>query len=179
MKNLRNSLETLVEILLFGGRWLLAPLYLGLLSSLVAIIYRFAIELRDLFKVLTTADLHSLTLNILTLLDTVLLSNLILIVIFAGYENFVSKINIADDSEDRPAWMGTVDYSGLKLKLIGSLVAISVIELLRDFMQTGTFDSHREIWRVTIHMTFVISGVLFALMDYLAGKQEELKKRSE
>ena len=99
--------------------------------------------------------------------------------IFAGYENFVSKINIAEGSEDRPAWMGTVDYSGLKLKLIGSLVAISVIELLRDFMQTGDFSSHREIWRVTIHMTFVISGVLFALMDLLAGKQEALKEEAK
>ncbi len=179
MRTLRTALERLVEILLFGGRWLLAPLYLGLLSSLIAIIYRFTAELIDLFKVMTKADLHTLTLSILTLLDTVLLANLILIVIFAGYENFVSKINIATESEDRPAWMGTVDYSGLKLKLIGSLVAISVIELLRDFMQTTEFSSHREIWRVTIHMTFVISGVLFALMDYLAGKQEELKKRSE
>lgn len=172
MKSLTNKLENLLEILLFGGRWLLAPLYLGLLSTLIAIIYRFAIELYDLFKIMTKADLHELTLNILSLLDTVLLANLILIVIFAGYENFVSKINIAEDSEDRPTWMGTVDYSGLKIKLIGSLVAISVIELLRDFMQTSDFSSHREIWRVTIHMTFVISGVLFALMDMLAGKHE-------
>lgn len=179
MNTFKKSLESLVEVLLFGGRWLLAPLYVGLLSSLVAIIYRFAIELYDLFKVMTKADLHELTLSILTLLDTVLLANLIMIVIFAGYENFVSKINIAEGSEDRPAWMGTVDYSGLKLKLIGSLVAISVIELLRDFMQTGDFSSHREIWRVTIHMTFVISGVLFALMDLLAGKQESLKHESK
>lgn len=179
MKKFKNILEELVENLLFGGRWLLAPLYLGLLSSLIAIIYRFAIELYDLFKVMTSANLHELTLSILSLLDTVLLANLIMIVIFAGYENFVSKINIAKDSEDRPAWMGTVDYSGLKLKLIGSLVAISVIELLRDFMQTGDFNSHREIWRVAIHMTFVISGVLFALMDLLAGKQESLKQENK
>ena len=179
MKTIKNQVEHVVEILLFGGRWLLAPLYLGLLSSLVAIIYRFASELVDLCKITTKADLHELTLNILSLLDTVLLANLILIVIFAGYENFVSKINIAEGSEDRPAWMGTVDYSGLKLKLIGSLVAISVIELLRDFMQTGDFSSHREIWRVTIHMTFVISGVLFALMDLLAGKQEALKEEAK
>jgi uncharacterized protein (TIGR00645 family) len=85
-----------------------------------------------------------------------------------------SACTIAEKSEDRPAWMGTVDYSGLKLKLIGSLVAISVIELLRDFMQTGSYDSKREMWRVGIHLTFVISGVLFAVMDLLAGKQEAI-----
>ena len=171
MNKVKNGIEQILEVLLFGGRWLLAPLYIGLLSSLIAIIFRFAIELYDLFKNMTHSDLHELTLSILSLLDTVLLANLIMIVIFAGYENFVSKINIAEKSEDRPAWMGTVDYSGLKLKLIGSIVAISVIELLRDFMQTGSYDSKREMWRVGIHLTFVISGVLFAVMDLLAGKE--------
>jgi uncharacterized protein (TIGR00645 family) len=109
---------------------------------------------------------------VLELLDVVLLGNLIIIILFAGYENFVSKIKIAEGAEDRPHWMGTVDYSGLKIKLIGSLVAISVIELLKDFMQEGPFDANREGWRIGIHMTFVISGVLFALMDNLADRHK-------
>ena len=108
----------------------------------------------------------------LELLDTVLLGNLIIIVLFAGYENFVSKIAVAEGAEDRPHWMGHVDYSGLKIKLIGSLVAISVIELLKDFMQEGSFDNRREAWRIGIHMTFVISGVLFALMDTMADRHK-------
>jgi uncharacterized protein (TIGR00645 family) len=93
-------------------------------------------------------------------------------VIFAGYENFVSKINVATDSVDRPHWMGRVDYSGLKIKLIGSLVAISVIELLKDFMMEGAYDDKHQLWRIIIHITFVISGVLFALMDFIADKRE-------
>jgi uncharacterized protein (TIGR00645 family) len=112
------------------------------------------------------------TLQVLELLDVVLLGNLIIIILFAGYENFVSKIKIADGAEDRPHWMGHVDFSGLKIKLIGSLVAISVIELLKDFMQEGPFDPKREGWRIGIHMTFVISGVLFALMDNMADRHK-------
>ena len=100
------------------------------------------------------------------------LGNLIIIVLFAGYENFVSKITVAEGAKDRPHWMGHVDYSGLKIKLIGSLVAISVIELLKDFMKEGTFDANREGWRIGIHMTFVISGVLFALMDMMADRHK-------
>ena len=96
-----------------------------------------------------------------------------MIVIFAGYENFVSKINSAKEAEDRPHWMGKVDYSGLKIKLIGSLVAISVIELLKDFMQTGPYDDKRELWRILIHLTFVVSGVLFAVMDRIADAHED------
>jgi uncharacterized protein (TIGR00645 family) len=70
--------------------------------------------------------------------------------------------------------MGRVDYSGLKIKLIGSLVAISVIELLKDFMQEGSYDPKREMWRIGIHVTFVVSGVLFALMDFIADKREQV-----
>ena len=119
-----------------------------------------------------TLEMQEITLKILELLDVVLLGNLIIIVIFAGYENFVSKINVATDSVDRPHWMGRVDYSGLKIKLIGSLVAISVIELLKDFMMEGAYDDKTQMWRIIIHITFVISGVLFALMDFIADKRE-------
>jgi uncharacterized protein (TIGR00645 family) len=95
-------------------------------------------------------------------------------VIFAGYENFVSRIDIATESKDRPHWMGTIDFSGLKIKMIGSLVAISVIELLKDFIGLAGAAEVGEgtIWRIAIHLTFVISGVLFALMDWIADKRE-------
>ena len=120
---------------------------------------------------LPQSDLHSTTLGVLELLDITLLGNLIVIVIFSGYENFVSKIGIATNSKDRPSWMGKVDYSGLKIKLIGSLVAISVIELLKDFMEKDTLDPDVVMWRIAIHITFVVSGLLFAIMDYIADKR--------
>jgi uncharacterized protein (TIGR00645 family) len=95
----------------------------------------------------------------------------VLIVLFAGYENFVSKMEIAEKSTDRPSWMGTIDFSGLKLKLIGSLVALSVIELLKDFIELSNHEQDKvgdgTIWRIVIHLTFVVSGVLFAVMDRL------------
>ena len=123
---------------------------------------------------IATLKMQEITLKILELLDVVLLGNLIIIVIFAGYENFVSKINVATDSIDRPHWMGTIDFSGLKIKLIGSLVAISVIELLKDFIELSGDAEVGEgtVWRVLIHLTFVLSGVLFALMDWIADKRE-------
>lgn len=171
---LQDGVEGSIEKIIFGGRWLLAPLYLGLLLSLVPLLFRFFKDFVGLVQLTASSDMHHITLKILELLDTVLLGNLIIIIIFAGYENFVSKINVAEKSEDRPHWMGRVDYSGLKIKLIGSLVAISVIELLKDFMQEEAFDSDREMWRIGIHLTFVVSGVLFALMDYIADKREQV-----
>jgi uncharacterized protein (TIGR00645 family) len=105
-----------------------------------------------------------------------LAGNLVLIVIFSGYENFVSKIDTGG-SEDRPAWMGTLDFSGLKMKLIGSIVAISVISLLRAFVsltEPGVpFDERKMMWLIILHLTFLASGFMFALMDWLATLSEE------
>ena len=165
-------MESFLERIIFAGRWLLAPLYLGLLAALLPILYRFFHSFWHMMTHIASLSAGEITLQVLELLDTVLLGNLIIIVLFAGYENFVSKISVAEGAVDRPHWMGHVDYSGLKIKLIGSLVAISVIELLKDFMQEGPFDSKREAWRIGIHVTFVVSGVLFALMDTMADRHK-------
>ena len=85
----------------------------------------------------------------LSLIDLSLAANLLLIVIFSGYENFVSKIDIGDHP-DRPGWMGALDFSGLKMKLIASIVAISAVALLRAFMdlsQPGVQPDTLEIFR--------------------------------
>jgi len=168
-----NPVTRVVESMLFASRWLLAPLYVGLVIGLVVIVVRFGFELWHLVSVTAWVEESSaIVLGVLALLDIALLGNLILIVIFAGYENFVSKIGAAENSEDRPHWMGHVDFSGLKIKLIGSLVAISVIELLQDFMQPEDIKWQQESWRIGLHLTFVISGVLFALMDWIADKRK-------
>ncbi|CAB4806852.1 MAG: TIGR00645 family protein [Actinobacteria bacterium] len=163
-----------IEVVLFRSRFLLAPLYLGLVGALILLAYRFIVEFWHLAEKTSEMNASEFTLALLALLDLTLLANLILMVIFAGYENFVSRIDIATESKDRPHWMGTIDFSGLKIKLIGSLVAISVIELLKDFIGLAGKAEVGEgtVWRILIHLTFVISGVLFALMDWIADKRE-------
>jgi uncharacterized protein (TIGR00645 family) len=169
-----NKISQAVEIILFRSRFLLAPLYLGLVGALVLLCFRFVIEFYHLAMHIGEATPQSFTLDLLALLDLTLLANLILMVIFAGYENFVSRIDVATESQDRPHWMGTIDFSGLKIKLIGSLVAISVIELLKDFIELAGKEhvGGGTKWRIVIHLTFVASGVLFALMDWIADKRE-------
>lgn len=160
-----------IESLLFNGRWLLVPFYLGLLLGLVVLVVKFVQEFIHLASIALDASLKDTTISLLELLDIVLLANLILIVIFSGYENFVSKIAVAQDAEDRPSWMGKVDFSGLKIKLIGSLVAISVIQLLAVFLEPDEMNTDHVFWMIIIHLTFVVSGVLFAVMDFIADKR--------
>ena len=171
-KSYLKKLEDFIEVLLFRSRWLLAPMYIGLVISLGLIVFKFIQYFIQNLSTFIEQDIHEAELSVLGLLDLTLIGNLILIVIFAGYENFVSRMDLAAKSPDRPHWMGRVDYSGLKIKLIGSLVAISVIELLADFMQANR-DLNVEAlkWRIAIHLTFVVSGVLFAVMDLIADKR--------
>jgi uncharacterized protein (TIGR00645 family) len=170
-RRLRRTPERWLEAALFGSRWLMAPFYLGLVVTLAAMLYVFVMELLNELVHITTMTPEGVILMGLSLIDLSLAGNLILIVMFSGYENFVSKIDIGPH-EDRPAWMGTVDFSGLKLKLVASIVAISAISLLRSFMKIGdgSFDETNMKWRVIIHLAFVSSGVLLALMDLLASR---------
>ncbi|HEV8678035.1 MAG TPA: TIGR00645 family protein [Stellaceae bacterium] len=169
--SVRAAPERWLEGVLFSSRWLMAPFYLGLVLALAAMLYVFVVELVTELSHITTLNPEGAILMGLSLIDLSLAGNLILIVVFSGYENFVSKIDIGGH-EDRPAWMGTVDFSGLKLKLVASIVAISAISLLRSFMKIGegAIDEVDLKWRVIIHLTFVTSGVLLALMDLLSSR---------
>ncbi|MEN9965935.1 MAG: hypothetical protein RL416_92 [Pseudomonadota bacterium] len=165
-------MEKILETLMFRSRWILAPMYLGLVGGLVMMMIKFVQEFIHIFSHILISEEKEVVLSILGLVDITLVANLLIMVIFSGYENFVSKIDVANH-EDRPDWMGKVDYSGLKLKLIGSIVAISAIDLLKAFMHQSTsgiehLSNSQMAWMVGIHFTLILSGVLFALMDKLA-----------
>ncbi len=160
--------EHVLERVIFGSRWLMAPFYLGLVVCLVVLLIKFLQELVHIVPGVLQMRETDVILAVLSMVDLSLAGNLLLMVIFAGYENFVSRIDVADE-KDRPEWMGKVDYSGLKLKLVASIVAISAIHLLKSFMDVGEKSDRELAWLVGIHMAFVISGVLLAWMDKLTG----------
>jgi len=177
---MKPRIETAFERMLFRSRWLMAPFYLGLAVALVMLLAVFVRELAyyvpKAFVVGEAMPSNDAILAVLTLVDLSLAGNLLLIVMFSGYENFVSKLDL-DGETDRPPWMGTVDFSGLKMKLIASIVAISGIQLLKVFMNIGKpgleLDQSELMWGVIIHLTFVVSGVLLALMDWLTARTDK------
>ena len=163
--------ETLLERLIFASRWLLAPFYLGLAISIIVLLVKFMAELVHLLLGAFTLSEPDVILGVLTLVDLALTGSLLIIVIFSGYENFVSKIDHSGHT-DWPEWMGTIDFAALKLKLLSSIVAISAIQLLKQFMSVKTITPENEkvlFWLVIIHVVFVVSSVLLALSDRIAG----------
>ena len=168
LKNIERTLEKVI----FNSRWILAPFYLGLVLGVFLLFIKFAQELWHLATHVVTASEADVIVGILALVDMSLVGSLLLMIIFSGYEIFISKID-TDDHKDRPDWMGKVDFSGLKLKVIGAIVAISAIDLIKSFMDISLTmndaDTNSLKWKVIIHMAFVVSGVLFAIMDKVAG----------
>lgn len=159
-----KSVENSFEIWIFRSRWLLAPFFVGLLVAIVVLLVKFMKNLGLLVLGAMSQSDEDIIISILTLVDTALIASLLLIIMFSGYENFVSKLSVGDH-EDRPAWMGKVGFSDLKIKLIGAIVAISAVELLKAFINSAQMSNQQLGWKVGIHLTFVVSGVLFAVSD--------------
>jgi uncharacterized protein (TIGR00645 family) len=172
-----NFLEAFVEWVIYTSRWLMAPVYLGLIGALGILIITFFRELYLQAPQVLQMDETDIILLVLTLVDLSLAGNLVLIILFSGYENFVSKMEAAHKDRDRPEWMGTIDFSGLKIKLIASTVAISGIHLLKIFMNLANYTEQQLLWYVLIHLTFIFSGVCVAAMDWLEEKAHEVHGR--
>ena len=164
-----NLVERGLEGLIFNSRWLMAPFYLGLVVSLAVLLLKFLMLLWEFILHAPGAKESDIILGVLSLIDVSLTGNLILIVVFSGYENFVSKID-PDGHPDWPDWMTKVNFGGLKQKLLASIVAISAIQVLKAFRNIDTlFDPSKLAWLVGVHLVFVVSAAVLALSDRWGG----------
>jgi uncharacterized protein (TIGR00645 family) len=158
--------ERYFEKLLFAARWLLAPVYLGLSLALVALAIKFFQETIHLLGNIQNIAESDLVLAVLAMIDLSLVGSLIVMVMFSGYENFISRIEA--EGTEALGWLGKLDAGTLKLKVATSIVAISSIHLLRIFMETPQVPNDKILWYVVLHLTFVVSAVLMGVLDRLA-----------
>ena len=157
--------------ILFQSRWLLAPFYVGLVVGLFGLLIHFIRQLVEFVVHHAEPRPRSdVILGILALIDVVLVGNLVLIVIFSGYENFVSRFDV--ESHDRPEWMTKVDFGGLKMKLLSSIVAISAIQVLKAFMNVTSYDDKKLWWMAGIHLVFLCSMLVAAISDRISEKSK-------
>lgn len=170
-------MEKLIETLIYRARWLLAPIYFGLTLGVIALAIKFFQEAYYmLVHVFTSSDID-LVLTILSLIDIAMVGGLLIMVMMSGYENFVSQLNVADE-EERLDWLGTMDAGSLKAKIAATIVAISSIHLLKQFMSIDpkltneSFPSEAMFWYVIIHLTFVMSAFLMGVLDSRFAKHK-------
>ncbi len=160
-----SKLEEFIERTLFASRWILAPIFLGLSIALLALGIKFFQEAYHLIMDVLIKDESELVLVVLALIDIALVGSLIVMVMFSGYENFVSTI---DTKGTDTLGFGKLDAGTLKLKVAASIVAISSIHLLRVFMKAENTDNEKIMWYIILHMTFVLSAVLLGVLDKMS-----------
>jgi uncharacterized protein (TIGR00645 family) len=167
-----NTIKKNMGRLIFMGRWIQLPLYLGLLCILIAYVYRFLYELADLVVHINKLDDTHIMLGVLDLIDVVMIANLLIMVIMGGYETFISPL-LRDPHPDQPEWLEHLDAGGMKVKLALALVGISSIHLLRTFIDPTKLDNYGIMWQVIIHLTLIISALAIAFTNKLLTQSNE------
>jgi uncharacterized protein (TIGR00645 family) len=157
-----------IERLLFASRWLLCPLYVGLGLLLLVFAIQFAHELWYLFQNALGLSEVDVILATLTLVDLTLVASLVVMVMLSGYENFVSRLDIAE-TDRNIAWLGKLDAGSLKLKIAAAIVTISAVQLLKEFMEARAVPNDKLLLMALIHLAFVATALLLTLMDRLTS----------
>jgi uncharacterized protein (TIGR00645 family) len=160
-------LEHFLERLMYASRWIMAPVFLGMSLILLVLAIKFFQELYHFVPHILEVDDGQIILKLLTFIDLTLVGSLTLIVMFSGYENFVSRLDIGSEAE-KLDWLGTHDYGSLKLKVATSIVAISSIRLLKVFMEVENTENDKMLWYVIIHLTLVISAFIMGYLDKIS-----------
>lgn len=159
-------MERFLENAMYASRWLLAPVYFGLSLGLIALAIKFFQEIFHILPHIFSVSESDMILTLLPLVDMTLVGGLLVMVMFSGYENFVSQLDI-NEGKEKLSWLGKMDATSLKNKVAASIVAISSIHLLRVFMDAKNVPDNKLMWYVIIHLTFVLSAFVMGYLDRL------------
>jgi uncharacterized protein (TIGR00645 family) len=155
---------TAIETVLFASRWLLVPIYLAMILLLGMLVFFFLLDIVHALPDLLKITENNLVILTLSLIDLSLVANLVVLVVLSGYENFVTSIHTTG-ADRRPEWLTKIDFSGLKLKLLGSITVIAAVHLLGNFLEVGQQDDRNLGWQVLIVVVFAVLGLIFAITD--------------
>lgn len=159
----------ILEAIIFGGRWLIVPIYLSMLFLLAVLVCYFISEIIHAIPTIGQITDNQLLLFTLSLIDLSLTANLVVLVILSGYENFVRRVEF-NESDPRPEWMSKIDFAGLKLKLLASMTVIAAVHLLRSFLNIANETDRNLLWQLVIVLSFGVLSLLLALTDRVEGK---------
>ncbi len=115
---------------------------------------------------------------VLHLADAALIASLVVIVALARFDSLVARLKRKDESEEDLHWVSRTDHSNLKIKVATAIVAISSIHLLQVILKVGTYEEPHILWRVVIHMVFVVGAVLLGLQGWIGRQARESSRRA-
>jgi uncharacterized protein (TIGR00645 family) len=170
MQQRDHALQTLILV----SKWLIAPFILGLLCCILLIIYRFFADLYELTIEIMKESWHDLIVGVLNMVDLTLVANLLLIVIFSAYANYIRKIEPAEQAQWPPG-IANADFGTLKQRLLASIAGIAAVDALAWYLDLEKFsDTSKLSWAIAFPVMFVVAMVFLAIADWLA-RQSNIK----
>jgi len=167
-----NPIARFIELIIFSSRWVVVPFLLALVAALAVLLAKLIIAFVDFVVVVRGAEPSDVIVGILNLVDLTLIANLVLIVICSSYENFVRAIDYAK-YPDWPRGLIRIGFSGLKQKLLGSIVAIAAVNVLEWFTDIDRHaDNVKLAWVVGIMLAFAVATLVLAIADRIGSADE-------
>ncbi len=166
-----KALELFVERVILASRWILVVFYLGLAAALAVYAVSFGVKFLKIAKTALTASEAEMILSMLSLIDAALVASLVVMVMLASYENFVSRF---DDAKTDLTWLGKLDAGSLKIKVAAALVAISSIHLLQVFLNANQYDNQKILWLTVIHIAFVVSALVLGILEWIQAQTKKV-----
>ena len=166
-----KGLELFVERVILASRWILVVFYLGLAAALAVYAVSFGVKFLKIAKSALTASEADMILSMLSLIDAALVASLVVMVMLASYENFVSRF---DDAKTDLTWLGKLDAGSLKIKVASAIVAISSIHLLQVFLNANEYDNQKIFWLTVIHIAFVVSALVLGVLEWIQAQTKKV-----
>ncbi|MEQ9195955.1 MAG: TIGR00645 family protein [Parvibaculum sp.] len=166
-----KGLELFVERVILASRWILVVFYLGLAAALAVYAVSFGVKFLKIAKTALTASEAEMILSMLSLIDAALVASLVVMVMLASYENFVSRF---DDAQTDLTWLGKLDAGSLKIKVASAIVAISSIHLLQVFLNANQYDNEKILWLTVIHIAFVVSALVLGILEWIQAQTKKV-----
>lgn len=166
-----KGLELFVERVILASRWILVVFYLGLAAALAVYAVSFGVKFLKIAKSALTASEAEMILSMLSLIDAALVASLVVMVMLASYENFVSRF---DDAKTDLTWLGKLDAGSLKIKVASAIVAISSIHLLQVFLNANEYDNQKILWLTVIHIAFVVSALVLGVLEWIQAQTKKV-----
>lgn len=161
-----SKIASFFESFIYGGRWLVAPMYVGLLAALVVYTLHFLIELYHLVIAGLWMTESALMLAILSLIDACMLGNLIQLIMIGSYSVFIRRLSFP--AESRPQWLDHISSGLLKIKMSTSIIGVSMVQIVKTFYDLNSTSTDVIVKQCAIHLLFLISGIGIAYIEKLS-----------
>lgn len=163
VNNVKNHSANILEHVVVNSRWVLMPMYLGLILVMAGYCWKFVTHLGHCVHqvVYEHVSENEMLIMAMTFLDMLMIANLILYVLIGSYSLFVNEIS----SNNNLKWLHGITSGTLKTKMGQSIIGVSTIYILILFNNIKNYSDREVYMSLLIHIIFIVSTWAMVKID--------------